>query len=636
MIIDLSYWNGLIAWPRVRAAGVTKTIIRCAIGDRWVDDAYAVNWKGSAEAGIERRGTYHDLITGQSAAAQTLNILAHADFDFGSEPIALDVERTRDERLACDSGWPFPKAEYTAMLHDIVSALLAVHSVAIYTSAVEWAAMTTQPEWAKALPLWVAHYSTTIAAPNCPPGWDWSLWQYGQAPVDGIVEPVDVNRERVQPMKFTFPLVPRGSLVGIHAINPGDTLKLVIEARDAGAPYSAVKLLNDAAALAEVKRASPTTYTYLRYYNPADDSLQGLDNWTIAQRGEWCDRVLNKIYSQITAEQCKYVDWACAWNEEDPPGTLGYKDLGETFMILGATNERRKAAGQPYVKLAFGCLAQGTPELWEIDELIATGLFAWMQTRGYSWDAHEGVFSWQKIDTGMGDALPSTAAIRDLGPGHGDVPAFPGSGSGCFRFVWMFERRLRPLGQLVPLLIGEWYPGVPGQLDRYGWYDDRLSAYEYVTGFAGYNLGPTPDWPNLEPDYINPAFKQNRIGIRNRINGPRDDTMPISKAEKQALLDQANALTTTAGTQLSGAQHLASQIAAIVPDDAPPAWKIDDVAIAVANPFQLYTATHTPAGLPRPNYTSDQNVLAVSADGQWLKVFAVPEYWVRVSDVRHK
>lgn len=104
--------------------------------------------------------------------------------------------------------------------------------------------------------------------------------------------------------------------------------------------------------------------------------------------------------------------------------------------------------------------------------------------------------------------------------------------------------------------------------------------------------------------------------------------MPITAATKKSMHDAAAVI-------LAGAQGLLAQVDAIVVDEAP-AWKVGDVAIAITNPFQLYTPLHTAAGLPRPNYNSDQNVLAVSGDGQWLKVFASPEYWVKAADVKHK
>ena len=45
--------------------------------------------------------------------------------------------------------------------------------------------------------------------------------------------------------------------------------------------------------------------------------------------------------------------------------------------------------------------------------------------------------------------------------------------------------------------------------------------------------------------------------------------MPISRADKQAMLDQANSLATNATIQLQGANALINRIAAIVPDDLP-------------------------------------------------------------------
>src|SRR5258706_8685862 len=114
--IDVSTWQGPINWLRAKAAGVDFAYIRGPIGSLHVDDRFHANWQGAKDAGISRRGIYCDVILGQSASAQFLNIVHQTDFDFGTEPIVLDMERTDAERAAIKAGTlVWPKAQYTAM-----------------------------------------------------------------------------------------------------------------------------------------------------------------------------------------------------------------------------------------------------------------------------------------------------------------------------------------------------------------------------------------------------------------------------------------------------------------------------------------------------------------------------------------
>ena len=198
LCIDVSTFQGAIDWQKVRAAGVSRVIIRGPIYDHWVDDRFAENWAGARAAGIPRHEIYGDVSRLASAHAQFLNILKWTGGDFGTGPYHPDIERTDDERKAIAAGtliWD--KVAYTAMLHELVTALAAVVAIELYTSRNEWLAMTTDPDWARPMPHWLAHYNSHISEPDRPDGWDWDLWQYGQAQVDGIEHPVDVNREHV-------------------------------------------------------------------------------------------------------------------------------------------------------------------------------------------------------------------------------------------------------------------------------------------------------------------------------------------------------------------------------------------------------------------------------------------------------
>lgn len=201
-IIDVSKWQGVINWDKVRAAGVECAIIRCAMGATGVDERYAENWGKSAKAGIPRRGTYFYVVTEAPAAEQVDNIMRVTQGDFGSEPLTLDCERRADERLLSF----FHRAAYTALVREMLDRLAGVVGLRIYTSKNEWNQITTQPAWASDYPLWVAAYpfdpDSPTYKPPIPAQWPtWSMWQYSSTgSVPGIDGDVDLSRERLAPI----------------------------------------------------------------------------------------------------------------------------------------------------------------------------------------------------------------------------------------------------------------------------------------------------------------------------------------------------------------------------------------------------------------------------------------------------
>jgi Lyzozyme M1 (1,4-beta-N-acetylmuramidase) len=204
LIIDVSKWQGIIDWPKVKMAGVESVKIRATMGGSGLDYMYRTNWARSRDVGIPDRGPYHYVTTSVMAADQVNNILRTTGGDFGSA-ITLDCERTDAEREASAAGWVFPKAEYTSRVRAMIDLLEARGAkVEIYTSKREWEAITTQPSWAKNYPLHVAAYpldpNDPFYRPPVPIGWPWTLWQYTfQGHVDGILGNVDMSRRNLTP-----------------------------------------------------------------------------------------------------------------------------------------------------------------------------------------------------------------------------------------------------------------------------------------------------------------------------------------------------------------------------------------------------------------------------------------------------
>jgi len=197
-IIDVSRHQGVIHWAKVKAASVETAIIRATMGAFGIDSEYHRNWQGSWVGGIPHRGAYHLVIMGISAADQIANIMQTTGGDWGNEPLTLDCERTAADRLLL----VFPKAQYTALVREMLDRLAVHGRVRIYTSANEWQAMTTLPAWAEGVVDWFAEYNDNITAPPAlPPGvTTWKRRQFSHTgSVDGIIGDVDLNIDNVAP-----------------------------------------------------------------------------------------------------------------------------------------------------------------------------------------------------------------------------------------------------------------------------------------------------------------------------------------------------------------------------------------------------------------------------------------------------
>lgn len=181
--IDVSYYQGDIAWPRVRRAGVRFAWIRAYDGLDVFDPQFVANWTGARDAKI-LRGAYQffrpELSPIDQADALIRLLRTHG---LGELPPVLDIETTGG--LALDAVAARAKAWI-----DRVRAELKLEPI-VYTNYGMW-------RWRPATelgtqPLWLAHYTTQC--PSIPAPWArWSFWQYTDAGrVPGIATPVDLD-----------------------------------------------------------------------------------------------------------------------------------------------------------------------------------------------------------------------------------------------------------------------------------------------------------------------------------------------------------------------------------------------------------------------------------------------------------
>jgi lysozyme len=181
--IDVSYYQGDIAWTRVRRAGVQFAFIRVADGSTILDTKFEDNWRGARKAGV-LRGAYQFFRPEEDPIEQ-----AHVLVDAlrkrgrGELPPVIDIEVT--------SGLPLATVVSRARLWiEHVRSQLGVEPI-VYTNYGMF-------RWGGAEPLgdhvlWLAHYTTQC--PSIPPPWQrWTFWQYTEnGRVDGIDGYVDLD-----------------------------------------------------------------------------------------------------------------------------------------------------------------------------------------------------------------------------------------------------------------------------------------------------------------------------------------------------------------------------------------------------------------------------------------------------------
>jgi GH25 family lysozyme M1 (1,4-beta-N-acetylmuramidase) len=180
--LDVSNWNGAIAWSKVAAAGYTFAFGKATEGTSYTDATYTTNRNGSETAGLVF-GAYHfarpagGTTAGAtaSAIAQANHFLAVAGPQPGELPPVLDLETTGNLSTARLLAWTL------AWLGQIYAST-GVQPF-LYTSPNFWkanlgnstAAATAGTE------LWIAHW-TSASQPLVPAqdwnGSGWTFWQW--------------------------------------------------------------------------------------------------------------------------------------------------------------------------------------------------------------------------------------------------------------------------------------------------------------------------------------------------------------------------------------------------------------------------------------------------------------------------
>lgn len=363
-------------------------------------------------------------------------------------------------------------------------------------------------------------------------------------------------------------------------------------------------------------------------WGPAMEDRFVYSSATIAYRRMGYDE-----FQATTLVQAGYNEWD-AHSVEEWLKTLDVFDrvltkidqlgAGEIASLMGISVEKAKTLHP--LRLILPIFNAGTPSKWEYYLAMAKHpIWKHMQRRGDVIGCHEGIAFGQPFTWGENQPVE---------PG---APQFPGAGLVNFRIDNLLAL-LWAQGIYLNYAILEWYDGrrwfadsIDERIDNMIRMDKLLAHAggpwrRYCLFYATFELtneldgkwGPqdfTKLWrhPRWQAYFISQRGRKNGGNLMPDIKQPDFDLLLLHAANRSALAQADLAILTSYKPV-----HI---------------WAAGDVVLANVQKFQLFDSTHTPSGPPRENYNSRQNVLAVSDDQKWLKVFAKPEYWVRVSDI---
>lgn len=229
-LADVSFWQGVINFVVMKAAGITGVIIRA--GQRnWADSRFKENWRKSKEAGVPR-GSYWFYDSREEPKKQAELWWSLLDGDTGELVHVADFEESY--------GGPYgTKAHFKEFLnHFQQMSGLPDNRIAIYTGFFWWIARVGNDIFFKRYQLWLASYGAMSQA-RIPEPWtasDLLFWQYtaeGNGPAYGVSSlEIDLNWYCCDLVAFhkRFPLIQSGPPQGepmtdyIYSITPTGSL----------------------------------------------------------------------------------------------------------------------------------------------------------------------------------------------------------------------------------------------------------------------------------------------------------------------------------------------------------------------------------------------------------------------------
>ena len=316
--------------------------------------------------------------------------------------------------------------------------------------------------------------------------------------------------------EWAYPLIARGSKLGIHGILSGPAVNYATTLANSGARFAVVKAVNDLGWLASIKAVSPQTITIARIAHSLE-GCQGVNdpqaNLDTLANG-LMQPILNKLNEQPSLRNS--VDYWEVPNEPDPPTVDGYRRLA---LLMIKCMERAEANN---IKIGIFALNNGTPEWNEMQAIVETGVFARAKQGGHILTLHEGiVWADKPIDYLFGQTIPGS-------------PQVEGAGALCFRYRYLYHL-LQQRNEVIPLVISEWYcdryqadGGTAAEVvERIRWYDQRARQDYWVLGFCPFTIGPVGGWTRQDYTFAYPSAVSYMLSIKDSPNASPSATPPV-------------------------------------------------------------------------------------------------------------
>jgi len=334
--------------------------------------------------------------------------------------------------------------------------------------------------------------------------------------------------------KWNYPVIKRGSKLGIHTIRPNNTKAFVEQALAGGTHLSVVKAVDDFGTLQIVRELSPKTITVGR----VSYAGEGLG---LPELSGNLKELAEKLLARTTKKLQWHADDVDYWeptNESDPVGAEGYALLAELHLHMMDIAEREG------YKIALLVCCAGTPEWDEMEAIVNTGVFGRAKQGGHILALHEGVFGMDPVDKWWGGSIPG-------------APTVEGAGALCFRYRYLYHL-LEQRDEVIPLVVSEIVFGggysqdniTPEEvMQRARWYDERAREDYYMLGFLPFTIGPTSGWTHQDYEWSYPALIKYVISIKDEPNGlppkneitstdptgPVEPTEPVDPGEYEGL-----------------------------------------------------------------------------------------------------
>ncbi len=187
--IDVSRYQGLIDWDRVKGAGVRFAWIKASEGGDHQDERFWENWQNSKAAGV-RRGPYHFVYWCRPWQEEMAFFERVAPVEPDALPPVLDVEATPTSKTCKRKLYP---AETIADMRKMLAEMerhygkkpVIYTTVDFYAAILAGGALTDYPIWVRS-----TKYFPTVRYGDR----RWHFWQYqSDGHIDGIAGKVDRN-----------------------------------------------------------------------------------------------------------------------------------------------------------------------------------------------------------------------------------------------------------------------------------------------------------------------------------------------------------------------------------------------------------------------------------------------------------